>query len=78
MNEQQGPNSISAAPQQDCPSCGYCPHCGRSNVSPWAPAPYPYWVWPQQPWPCPPYIVTYSSATVQTPVANTMGYLPTS
>lgn len=29
-------------PNQGCPSCGYCPHCGRSNpqISPQIPPPY--------------------------------------
>ena len=26
-----------------CPSCGYCPHCGRSNMAPYRA--YPYWQW---------------------------------
>jgi len=26
-----------------CPNCGYCPHCGRSNTTPYNPWPYnPY------------------------------------
>jgi hypothetical protein len=36
-----------------CPSCGYCPHCGRSNAAPSIPftttpcVPYtPIWVYP--------------------------------
>jgi hypothetical protein len=28
-----------------CPRCGYCPHCGRSNLSPYWPQP-PIWVQP--------------------------------
>ena len=30
--------------QHACPNCGYCPHCGRSNLSPMHPWPiYPWW-----------------------------------
>jgi hypothetical protein len=34
--ESQHTNSV-------CPSCGYCPHCGRQNLSPWV-YPYPYYI----------------------------------
>jgi hypothetical protein len=38
-----------------CPSCGYCPTCGRGGhyhapyvvPQPWTPTPYPWW---NQPW----------------------------
>lgn len=34
---------------QRCPSCGYCPTCGRSNAPYWGwTRPYP--TWPQYPW----------------------------
>ena len=35
-------------PQTACPRCGYCPHCGRSNVpsGQWVQPVYPY----VQPW----------------------------
>ena len=30
-----------------CPSCGYCPTCGRKNAAPVYPYPYyPYWSYP--------------------------------
>lgn len=32
------------APQHPCPSCGYCPCCGRRNAQPWGyPVPQPYY-----------------------------------
>ncbi len=39
-------NSVSV-----CPSCGYCPHCGRGGhqVAPWV-VPMPYYPQPYQTW----------------------------
>jgi hypothetical protein len=45
-----------------CLNCGYCPHCGRSNLAPlpYYPRERPYWTempyWPQRPihWECGP------------------------
>jgi hypothetical protein len=28
-----------------CPSCGYCPHCGRRNTQPYMPYVGPIWQW---------------------------------
>ncbi len=28
-----------------CPACGYCPHCGRRNATPYNPWPQPYNPW---------------------------------
>ena len=57
--------------QQSCPSCGYCPHCGRSNQPqpyyvPWYPQPYPWYG---------PYLVTSGEGTSGTiTVGDTSGY----
>ena len=43
-----------------CPNCGYCPHCGRSNVRPGGLAPYQ----PYNPWVAQPYAWPYTSITI--------------
>jgi hypothetical protein len=35
-----------------CPSCGYCPHCGRSNATPY------YYPWPIAPYLTPTWTTT--------------------
>lgn len=45
-----------------CPSCGYCPHCGRKDAS--APKPWPY----TQPWinPYPPSSLPWTNIPAST------------
>ena len=50
-----------------CPRCGYCPHCGRSNLSPW----YPYGYWP--PYPRPYTYPQWSSGTSVPHVGSSIG-----
>lgn len=49
--------------QSACPSCGYCPHCGRSGhlVAPWI-TPMPYSPYPWYP-SGPTWIVTTGTVT---------------
>ena len=51
--------------QHSCPNCGYCPHCGRSNVQPWPMTPWPSY--PSYPWWYPPYTVTWQSNSATSP-----------
>ena len=48
--------------KETCPSCGYCPHCGRS-AHPWAPYQQPYQPSYQQPYRPAPYGPTWPQIT---------------
>lgn len=52
-------NQPAASHVAPCPSCGYCPTCGRKNATP----AYPYWPYPWyvNPWYQYPYTWTVSS-----------------
>lgn len=49
------PTDVAKWLMQPCPSCGYCPTCGRKNAQP---------VMPYQPWWPYPWIVTYQPAYI--------------
>lgn len=55
-------------PEDRCPNCGYCPHCGQSRQQALPPTYIPYPVYPYRPYVAPwvtpyPYTVTYTSTT---------------
>ncbi len=59
---------------ETCPSCGYCPHCGRRN-EPFGPSVSPSW--PTQPW-WPYYPVVWGTTTISFPTQTgySTTYLP--
>lgn len=57
-----------------CPACGFCPSCGRRNVSPQPIWVVPYW---NQPYPTPtwPWGTTISTTTLDGTLSNSSNAL---
>lgn len=52
MSKDKTGNCTATTADGTCPSCGYCPHCGRRDAAPMRPYPFPYvapWVYPRYP-----------------------------
>jgi hypothetical protein len=64
-------------PEDRCPNCGYCPHCGQSKQQALPPTYIPYPVYPYpyvRPWVSPyPYTIYGTSSTVTTTTTPSYG-----
>lgn len=59
-----------------CPNCGYCPHCGRAAAAP-VPTyvPYPWWSWPSVPYPYPFWHTTVAGGNATTVAGNEIRFV---
>lgn len=59
---------------QPCPSCGYCPTCGRRNAAPVYPGTLPYYPWGTYPyfWQIPNWTTVTSGGPVTTGTFTTV------